>query len=54
MRIVNMGVVDRMTWWKGTETIPRETFDMAILIVKRDENAKSFFWSEQESSDSVK
>ena len=35
------GVVARTTWWKGTETMARETLDIAMLMVKRKEKASS-------------
>jgi hypothetical protein len=43
-----------MIWWKGTETIARETLDMAMLTVKRTEKATSFIRSLGMSSVSVK
>lgn len=39
MRIVTTGQVDRIIWWKGTDTMASDTFDTAILIVKRNEKA---------------
>ena len=33
------GVVDRMIWWNGTDTIASDTFDIAMLIVNRNEKA---------------
>lgn len=64
MKIVNSGTVDRMIWWKGTDTRAlvkqrqlafcfqsrlfltySETFDMAILMVNRKENATRTMFS---------
>jgi len=39
MAIVAMGQVERMIWWKGTETAARETLEMAMLKVKGKEKA---------------
>jgi len=41
IRIVKTGVVERMIWWNGIETIARETLDMAMLTVKSVEKAAS-------------
>jgi hypothetical protein len=38
MRIVKIGVVDLMIWWKGIDTIASDTFDIAMLMVNRNEN----------------
>ena len=41
MRMVTTGQVLRMTWWKGTETMARETLEIAMLSVNSREKPRS-------------
>ena len=41
MRIVTTGQVDRIIWWNGTDTMARETFEIAMSRVNRREKPRS-------------
>lgn len=40
IRIVTTGHVDRITWWKGTETMASETLEIAMLRVNSREKPR--------------
>lgn len=48
MRTAKTGHVERMIWWKGIDTMARETFDVAMLTVNRIEKRTNtvFCWTE--------
>jgi hypothetical protein len=52
--MVHIGHVLLMIWWNGTETMARETFDMAIFTVNRSEKARRVRFSRLLSCDSLR
>ena len=54
MRIVTTGQVDRITWWNGTETMARETLEIAMLRVNSREKPRRTRWERKFSGVKVK